>query len=111
MSGFLTALSFLAPLLGQLLPVIVPGLHPAAVPHIVAAAAAAQQMKGKTGSQKLSSAITIATQSLQVAQEQGVDIDADALEQHIPAAVQATVDIVNSLRPHHAALDALSAPK
>lgn len=111
MSGFLTALSFLTPLLAQLLPIVVPGLHPAAVPHIIAAASAAEQMPGKTGTQKLAAAVAIATQGLQVAQAQGADIDADALEQHVPEAVQKVADVVNSLKPHRKAIAAIAASK
>lgn len=110
MAGFLTALLHLAPLLLQLVPVLVPGLHPAAVPHILAAVQNAELIPGASGTQKLSAAVAIATQSLQVAQEQGAPIDAAALSSQIPSAVQSVVDVVNSLKPHHAAIDAISAP-
>lgn len=104
MSGFLAALLRLAPFIVQIAPSLIPGLHPAAVPHILAAVQAAETIPGATGSQKLSAAVSMATQSLQVAQEHGAPIDADALAAQIPGAVQSVVDVVNSFRPHHAAL-------
>lgn len=108
MSGFLAALLHLTPLLIQIAPVLIPGLHPAAVPHIIAAVHAAESIPGSSGSQKLSAAVSMATQSLQVAQEHGVPIDADALSTQLPGAVQSVVDVVNSFKPHHPKLAAPS---
>lgn len=110
MSGFLAALLSLAPLLIQIAPALIPGLHPAAVPHIINAVHTAELIPGATGQQKMAAAISIATQSLQVAQEQGVPIDASMLNTQIPAAVQSVVDVVNALKPHHAALSTPAAP-
>lgn len=106
MLGFLRSLTALAPLLLQIAPSLIPGLHPAAVPHILAAVQTAEQIPGATGSQKLSAAVAIATHSLSVAQAQGAPIDADALSSQIPGAVQSVVDVVNSFKSHHAALAA-----
>lgn len=110
MTGFLAVLLQLAPLLLQIAPALIPGLHPAAVPHIINAVQTAEMIPGATGQQKMAAAVSIATQSLQVAQAEGAPIDASTLSTQIPSAVQSIVDIVNALKPHHAILSTPSAP-
>lgn len=104
MTGFLRALVALTPFLLQIAPSLIPGLHPAAVPHILAAVQTAEHLPGASGPQKLAAAVAIAGHSLQVAQAEGAPIDATAIEASLPKAVQSVVDVVNGFKPHHAVL-------
>lgn len=97
MTGFLLALAHLSPLILQVAAALIPGLHPSAVPHIINAINAAETIPGATGKQKLDAAVSIASSSLHAAQQLGAPIDAAALSNTLPAAVDKVVDLVNSV--------------
>lgn len=103
--GFLWALLHLTPLLLQTATALLPGLHPQAVPHIIAAIHAAETIPGANGPQKLDAAVAIATASLSAAQAAGAPIDAVALADALPAAVNAVVKVVNDVKRAKPSLD------
>jgi hypothetical protein len=99
---FLSILQFLTPLLGALLSQAIPGLHPAAVPHIIAGITGAESLAAGSGIDKKRVAIQIAQDGLEAAQAQGVPFDAGTIAQDVPAAVQLGVDVINALHKHTA---------
>jgi hypothetical protein len=99
---FLSLLQLLTPLLGPILQVALPKINPAAIPHIVAGVATAEQL-AVPGVDKKTIATTIAAQGLEATAAAGVPIpNVDAIAQDIPAAVQLTVDLVNAIAKHPA---------
>lgn len=97
--NFLAILRLLTPLLGVIIQAAVPSLHPAAIPHVIAAIGNVENLPGKSGADKLSAAVAIAQDSVAVAAAQGVPIPSNVIDD-IPAAVQIGVDVVNALHKH-----------
>ena len=96
----LSASSWLS-LIAQFAPYIlaaIPGVPKAIIPFVTAGIQAAETIPGAPGEQKLAAAVQIAQAGFSAAQAVGAHIDAPVINEALPAATTAVVQIVNAIQ-------------
>ena len=75
----------------------IPGVPPAIIPYVAAGIQSAEAIPGAAGPQKLAAAVQIAQAGFSAAQAAGAHLDAWAINDSLPAATSAVVNIVNAI--------------
>ncbi len=87
-------------LIAQFAPFIlaaIPGIPPAIIPYVAAGIQSAEAIPNAAGPQKLTAAVQIAQAGFSAAQAAGAHVDATVINEALPAATSAVVNIVNAI--------------